>query len=62
MTFTLTPRDRSLVNEAGEVVTPVGQFEVECEAGGQRMTGRQSLAVVEGGGGEPRNAHKTLPA
>ena len=48
VTFTLTPRDRSLYNEAGERVTPVGTFSVECEAGGQHTTGPRPLIIVGG--------------
>jgi len=46
LAFTLTPRGRSLVDEAGEWVTPAGGYSVQCEAGGAAKTAPAAVTVV----------------
>jgi hypothetical protein len=46
LSFKLTPRGRALVNKDGEWVTPVGEYEVVCEAGGISKTVSAKVTVA----------------
>jgi hypothetical protein len=46
VSLTLTPRGRALVTEAGEWVTPVGEYEAVCEAGGVAKTSPAAFTVA----------------
>jgi hypothetical protein len=47
LSFTLTPRGRGLVTEQGEWVTPAGEYEVQCEAGGVVATAPAKVTVLD---------------
>ena len=46
LSFKLTPRGRALVTKEGEWVTPVGEYEVMCEAGGVAKTVAAKVIVA----------------
>lgn len=46
LSFKLTSRGRALVTEEGEWVTPVGNYQVMCEAGGIAKTAPANLTIV----------------
>jgi hypothetical protein len=45
LAFTLTSRGRALVDEAGQIVYPPGQYSVQCEAGGVAKTAAAIFVV-----------------
>ena len=47
VSFTLTAHGRSLVTEEGESVTPAGQYDVVCEAGGIAATAPATVTVLD---------------
>ena len=47
ISMTLTPRGRSVVDEDGYWLTPLGKYSVQCEAGGEAKTAAASMLITE---------------